>query len=181
MYPELRAASLDGLLEIGFDGYAIGGLSVGEPEAERSRCSIFWPTAAAGAYPRYLMGVGTPEDIVAAVQRGIDMFDCVMPTRNARNGHLFTASGTVRIRNAVHKLRHRPAGPDLRLLHLPQLQPRLPAPPGQVQRDPRLPAQYHPQPDLLSGPDARLREAVAVGSTISSRTSTPAVCVIMRG
>jgi queuine tRNA-ribosyltransferase len=89
--------------EIGFDGYAIGGLSVGEPEAERSGCWIFWPTAAGGApaLPDGCRHAGGHRQ--AAVQRGIDMFDCVMPTRNARNGHLFTSQGTVRIRNAVHK------------------------------------------------------------------------------
>jgi queuine tRNA-ribosyltransferase len=103
MYLELRAASLDGLLELGFDGYAVGGLSVGEPPEERLKVLDFLAERLPRDRPRYLMGVGTPEDIVAAVQRGIDMFDCVMPTRNARNGHLFTAAGTVRIRNAVHK------------------------------------------------------------------------------
>jgi queuine tRNA-ribosyltransferase len=103
MYTELRAASLEGLLQIGFDGYAIGGLSVGEPPQERLKVLDFLAGRLPPDHPHYLMGVGTPEDIVGAVQRGIDMFDCVMPTRNARNGHLFTHAGTVRIRNAVHK------------------------------------------------------------------------------
>ena len=103
MYTELRAASLEGLLQIGFDGYAIGGLSVGEPRQERLKVLDFLAGRLPPDHPHYLMGVGTPEDIVGAVQRGIDMFDCVMPTRNARNGHLFTHAGTVRIRNAVHK------------------------------------------------------------------------------
>ncbi|MGB5833123.1 MAG: tRNA guanosine(34) transglycosylase Tgt [Thiohalocapsa sp.] len=103
MYTDLRAASLEGLLKIGFDGYAIGGLSVGEPRDERLKVLDFLAERLPRDHPRYLMGVGTPEDIVAGVQRGIDMFDCVMPTRNARNGHLFTHAGTVRIRNAVHK------------------------------------------------------------------------------
>lgn len=103
MYEPLRKISLDGLLEIGFDGYAIGGLSVGEPKDEMKKViSSLAPQMPKNA-PRYLMGVGTPEDIVEAVRRGIDMFDCVMPTRNARNGHLFTSTGVVRIRNAANK------------------------------------------------------------------------------
>lgn len=100
VYEPLRDASLQGLLEIGFDGYAVGGLSVGEPPEDRWRILDFLATRLPEHRPRYLMGVGTPEDIVEAVRRGIDMFDCVMPTRNARNGHLFTHAGTVRIRNA---------------------------------------------------------------------------------
>ena len=102
VYPDLRARSLDGLMEIGFDGYAVGGLSVGEPPADRWRVLDFLAERLPVLSPRYLMGVGTPEDIVEAVARGIDMFDCVLPTRNARNGHLFTHQGVVRIRNAVH-------------------------------------------------------------------------------
>ncbi|MFE8032125.1 tRNA guanosine(34) transglycosylase Tgt [Thiohalocapsa marina] len=111
MHTELRAASLDGLMALGFDGYAVGGLSVGEPPAERLRVLDFLADRLPVERPRYLMGVGTPEDIVAAVQRGIDMFDCVMPTRNARNGHLFTHQGVVRIRNAVHRTDEGPLDP----------------------------------------------------------------------
>jgi queuine tRNA-ribosyltransferase len=111
MFPDLRSASLDGLLEIGFDGYAVGGLSVGEPKAERERILDHLGPRLPDDRPRYLMGVGTPEDIVAAVQRGIDMFDCVLPTRNARNGHLFTRFGDVRIRNARHRDDPRPLDP----------------------------------------------------------------------
>ncbi len=103
MYPELRAQSLAGLVEIGFDGLALGGLSVGEPEAERVAVLEATVPAMPAGQPRYLMGVGTPADILAAVARGIDMFDCVLPTRNARNGHLFTADGVVRIRNARYR------------------------------------------------------------------------------
>lgn len=103
MYPELRAVSLNGLTEIGFDGYAIGGLSVGETEDERIMILDHLQPQLPADKPRYLMGVGRPEDIVEAVRRGVDMFDCVMPTRNARNGHLFTRFGDVRIRNAKHK------------------------------------------------------------------------------
>jgi queuine tRNA-ribosyltransferase len=112
MFPHLRAASLQGLLAIGFDGYAVGGLSVGEPEAERLRVLDFLSDRLPADKPRYLMGVGTPEDIVAAVQRGIDMFDCVLPTRNARNGYLFTHAGTVRIRNAAQRHDDGPLDPD---------------------------------------------------------------------
>jgi queuine tRNA-ribosyltransferase len=103
VYDELRGESLAGLTEIGFDGYAVGGLSVGEPPEDRWRVLDYLSTRLPADRPRYLMGVGTPEDIVQAVGRGIDMFDCVMPTRNARNGHLFTHQGVVRIRNARYR------------------------------------------------------------------------------
>ncbi|AMX03045.1 tRNA guanosine(34) transglycosylase Tgt [Microbulbifer thermotolerans] len=103
MYPELRDISLRGLTDIGFDGYAIGGLSVGEPKEEMIRVLDHLAHRMPADRPRYLMGVGKPEDIVEAVRRGVDMFDCVMPTRNARNGHLFTAEGVVKIRNARHR------------------------------------------------------------------------------
>ena len=110
MHTDLRRESLAGLAEIGFDGYAIGGLSVGEPREEMlAVLDLLGPEMPQDA-PRYLMGVGTPADLVDAVARGIDLFDCVMPTRNARNGHLFTSSGVIRIRNAVH--RHDPAPLD---------------------------------------------------------------------
>ena len=108
MYPELREQSLKGLLDIGFDGLAIGGLSVGEPKEEMIRTLDYLPTWMPEEKPRYLMGVGKPEDLVEGVRRGVDMFDCVMPTRNARNGHLFTAEGTVKIRNAKHRFDTRP-------------------------------------------------------------------------
>jgi queuine tRNA-ribosyltransferase len=103
MYPHLRDQSLQGLLNIGFDGYAIGGLSVGEPADEMLEILSHTVIGMPGEKPRYLMGVGTPEDIVAAVRRGIDMFDCVLPTRNARNGYLFASTGSIRIRNAEHR------------------------------------------------------------------------------
>lgn len=103
MYMNLREESLSGLVNIGFDGYAIGGLSVGEPKADMVRVLDELPQQMPEDKPRYLMGVGRPEDIVEAVRRGVDMFDCVMPTRNARNGHLFTASGVIKIRNARHR------------------------------------------------------------------------------
>ncbi|MDE1460521.1 tRNA guanosine(34) transglycosylase Tgt [Spartinivicinus poritis] len=103
MYQDLREQSLQALNGIGFDGYAIGGLSVGEPKHEMMQVLSGVTHLMPENKPRYLMGVGTPEDIVEAVRRGVDMFDCVMPTRNARNGHLFTSTGVVKIRNAVNK------------------------------------------------------------------------------
>jgi queuine tRNA-ribosyltransferase len=112
MYPDLRTRSLDGLTEIGFDGYAVGGLAVGEPEPERLAVLDHLADRLPADKPRYLMGVGTPADIVKAVQRGIDMFDCVMPTRHARNGYLFTSEGQLRIRNARHKTDTGPLDPN---------------------------------------------------------------------
>jgi queuine tRNA-ribosyltransferase len=112
MYPHLREDSLAGLTEIGFDGYAIGGLSVGETEAERLHVLDRLMPRMPADRPRYLMGVGRPEDIVEAVRRGVDMFDCVMPTRNARNGHLFIHAGVVKIRNSVHRADTGPLDPD---------------------------------------------------------------------
>ena len=108
MHMPLRQASIEGLTRIGFDGYAIGGLAVGEPKEERERVLEELQPLLPQDRPRYLMGVGTPQDIVAAVLRGVDMFDCVMPTRNARNGHLFTTRGVIRIRNATYEKDLRP-------------------------------------------------------------------------
>ena len=108
MYPELRTRSAEGLKQIGFDGYAIGGLAVGEPEEVRNHTLDHIAPQLPEDRPRYLMGVGRPEDLVEAVARGVDMFDCVMPTRNARNGHYFTSFGTVRVRNAKYERDLRP-------------------------------------------------------------------------
>ncbi|EXJ10172.1 Queuine tRNA-ribosyltransferase [Nitrincola nitratireducens] len=108
MYPDLRDESMAGLAEIDFDGYAIGGLSVGEPKDEMIKVLDHLAYKMPENKPRYLMGVGKPEDIVEAVRRGVDMFDCVIPTRNARNGFLFTSTGVVKIRNAVNKTDTRP-------------------------------------------------------------------------
>jgi queuine tRNA-ribosyltransferase len=108
MYEELRDESLAGLEAIDFGGFAIGGLSVGEPKAEMSRILAHTAPRLPRYKPRYLMGVGTPEDLVHGVQAGIDMFDCVMPTRNARNGHLFTRYGDIKIKNAQHRNDPRP-------------------------------------------------------------------------
>jgi queuine tRNA-ribosyltransferase len=104
MFEDLREESVGALSALGFDGYAIGGLSVGESREERRRIEAHVPARLPADKPRYLMGVGTPEDIVSAVTNGIDMFDCVLPTRNARNGWLFTRHGDVKIRNARHRL-----------------------------------------------------------------------------
>jgi queuine tRNA-ribosyltransferase len=108
MHEDLRDESRLGLEEIGFDGYAIGGLSVGEPKEDMLRVLEHTAPKLPAGRPRYLMGVGTPEDLVEAVSRGIDMFDCVLPTRNARNGWLFTRFGDVRIKNAAHRCDTRP-------------------------------------------------------------------------
>ncbi len=102
-FPDLRDHSLDALLEIGFDGYAIGGLAVGEPKEEMFKILNHLAPKIPENKPRYLMGVGTPEDLINSVMCGVDMFDCVMPTRNARNGCLFTSEGIVRLRNSVYK------------------------------------------------------------------------------
>ena len=112
MHGALRLASLEALTKLDFPGFAVGGLAVGEPEAERLRILETVVPHMPAARPRYLMGVGRPEDIVAAVLRGIDMFDCVMPTRHARNGHLFTATGVINIRNSVHQADLGPIDPE---------------------------------------------------------------------
>ena len=108
MFEHLRQASLEQLVEMDFPGYAVGGVSVGEPKEDMLRITAHTPHRLPAHKPRYLMGVGTPEDLVYGVQQGVDMFDCVMPTRNARNGHLFTRFGDLKIRNARHKTDPRP-------------------------------------------------------------------------
>jgi len=112
MHESLRDRSLAGLTALGFDGYAIGGLSVGEPKEEMRRILAYTAPKLPAASPRYLMGVGTPEDLVESVTAGIDMFDCVMPTRNARNGWLFTRRGSIKIRNAQYRDDLRPLDAD---------------------------------------------------------------------
>ncbi|MBH1965842.1 MAG: tRNA guanosine(34) transglycosylase Tgt [Comamonadaceae bacterium] len=108
MFEHLRQESLEALVEMDFPGYAIGGVSVGEPKEDMQRITAHSPHRLPAHKPRYLMGVGTPEDLVYGVRHGVDMFDCVMPTRNARNGHLFTRFGDLKIRNARHKTDHKP-------------------------------------------------------------------------
>ena len=112
MFGDLRRTSLDGLVDTGFDGYAIGGLSVGEPKDEMAAVLRSLMPAMPAARPRYLMGVGTPRDLVRGVQLGVDMFDCVLPTRNGRNGYLFTSRGVVKIRNARHRTADVPPDAD---------------------------------------------------------------------
>jgi len=111
MYEDLRIHSIRGLLEIGFDGYALGGLSVGETKPAMADALAFCTPHMPQDKPRYLMGVGTPQDLINGVAAGIDMFDCVLPTRNARNGWLYTSEGVVKIRNAVNRLDTRPLDP----------------------------------------------------------------------
>lgn len=108
VYGDLRIESLEALVEIGFDGYALGGLAVGEPVKDRIKVLDLVAPRMPVESPRYLMGVGTPEDIVESVRRGIDLFDCVLPTRNARNGHLFVSDGVVKIRNAKYNTADEP-------------------------------------------------------------------------
>jgi queuine tRNA-ribosyltransferase len=108
MYEHLRQESLQALVEMDFPGYAVGGVSVGEPKEEMQRIMAHTPHRLPAHKPRYLMGVGTPEDLVEGVTQGVDMFDCVMPTRNARNGHLFTRFGDLKLRNARHRVDERP-------------------------------------------------------------------------
>jgi len=112
MHEDLRDESLAGLLDIGFDGYAIGGLSVGEPKEEMLRVLAHTAPRLPAQRPRYLMGVGTPEDLLAGIAAGIDMFDCVLPTRNARNGWLFTENGDIKMRNGRYKDDTRPLDPQ---------------------------------------------------------------------
>jgi queuine tRNA-ribosyltransferase len=112
MYEDLRDESLNALEQMNFDGYAIGGLSVGEPKEDMKRILEHTAPKMPPSKPRYLMGVGTPEDLVNAVSQGIDMFDCVMPTRNARNGWLFTQYGDVKIKNATYKMDMQPLDSD---------------------------------------------------------------------
>lgn len=112
MHESLRDESLAGLVDIGFDGYAVGGLSVGEPKDDMMRVLRHTAPKMPKDKPRYLMGVGKPEDLVEGVRRGIDMFDCVMPTRNARNSHLFTHTGVVKLRNAANKIDTGPIDPE---------------------------------------------------------------------
>jgi tRNA-guanine family transglycosylase len=165
MFEHLRQESLDALVALDLPGYAVGGVSVGEPKDEMLRIMAHTPHRLPAHKPRYLMGVGTPEDLVDGVAAGVDMFDCVMPTRNARNGHLFTRFGDLKIRNARHKsdpapldetcscyaCQGRTPGREQRR----RLLARLPAPPGPLRRDARPHAGQHPQPALLPEPHAR--------------------------
>lgn len=112
VYEDLRKQSIDGLMEIGFEGMAIGGLSVGEPKEHMRAMTKYCCDNLPEDKPRYLMGVGTPRDLIESVALGVDMFDCVMPTRNARNGSIFTSQGKLNIRNAEHRLSQEPLDPN---------------------------------------------------------------------
>ena len=112
MFEHLREESLAALVDMNFPGYAVGGVSVGEPKEDMLRIMAHTPHRLPANKPRYLMGVGTPEDLVEGVLNGVDMFDCVMPTRNARNGHLFTRYGDLKLRNARHKNDPQPLDPS---------------------------------------------------------------------
>ncbi|MEM6709049.1 MAG: tRNA guanosine(34) transglycosylase Tgt [Pseudomonadota bacterium] len=112
MFEQQRRESLAGLVDIGFDGYAVGGLSVGEPKADMQRVLEHIVPHMPAEKPRYLMGVGTPADLVHGVAQGVDMFDCVMPTRNGRNGYAFTSEGVIKIRNAKHRMSDEPLDPN---------------------------------------------------------------------
>ena len=159
MFEHLREESLDALVEMDFPGYAVGGVSVGEPKEEMLRIMAHTPHRLPADKPRYLMGVGTPEDLVEGVAQGVDMFDCVMPTRNARNGHLFTRFGDLKIRNA-RDIAPTSGRCDCRAC-------RLPTTCGAASRRAYLhhlercgemlapDARQHPQPALLPEPDAR--------------------------
>ena len=145
---DLRETSAREIVEIGFPGHAIGGLSVGEPKEDMHAVLAHLDPILPGDKPRYLMGVGTPEDILEGVARGVDMFDCVLPTRNARNGQLFTSHGRLSIRNA--RFRDDPGPrPGLPVPHLPQRQSRLPPPPAPGGGDDGGHPHDHPQPVLL--------------------------------
>ena len=143
------------LAEMNLPGYAIGGISVGEPKQDMRRIVAHTPQRLPPHKPRYLMGVGTPEDLVDGVAHGVDLFDCVMPTRNARNGHLFTRFGDLRLRNARYKDDPRPIDETCSCHACADFQPRLPAPPRPLRRDAGADAHQHPQPALLPEPDAR--------------------------
>ena len=134
---DLRARSAELTVGIGFEGYAIGGLSVGEPNQEMYDVIEQTAPLLPEEQPRYLMGVGTPVDLVEAVARGVDMFDCVMPTRNARNGQLFTRAGPLNIKNARYAEDVTARGPGLRVLHVPDVLARLPPPSLPRRRDDR--------------------------------------------
>ncbi len=153
--PSLRVASARGLIDIGFEGYAIGGLAVGEsPEVMRATIDETAPALPADR-PRYLMGVGTPEDILEAVARGIDMFDCVMPTRNGRHGVAFTRFGPINLKNARHADDPRPLDEAKSVPGRARLFAGLPASPGEEQRDARRRAAVRDQSRLLPAIDRR--------------------------
>ena len=151
----LRAESARALVDIGFDGYAIGGLAVGEPQEVMLKIVAETAPMLPADRPRYLMGVGTPHDLMEAVARGIDMFDCVLPTRNGRHGMAFTRFGSINLSNARHARRSAPARRGKRASGRAHLFARLSASPDQGQRDSRPGAAFDHQSCLLPGADGR--------------------------
>ena len=151
VHHDLRRESLAGLQAIDFPGYAVGGLAVGEPEEERLAVLEGLAPALPAERPRYLMGVGTPADLVKAVARGMDMFDCVIPTRHARNGQLFTSEGPLNIRNSRFQADTGPIDPRCGCYACRQLFALVLAASAAVQRDPRRAPRDDPQPPLLPG------------------------------
>ena len=156
--PKLRVESARALVDIGFHGYAVGGLAVGEPQEVMLRMIEEVAPVLPADVPRYLMGVGTPEDIVEAVARGIDMFDCVLPTRNGRHGLAFTRCGPINLKNARHAGDPRPLDEQSACPRRPHVFARLPSPPRQGERDARRNPAHHGQSSLLSGADRRTEE-----------------------
>ena len=174
MYENLRQESLDALVDMNFPGYAVGGVSVGEPKDEMLRIMAHTPHRLPAHKPRYLMGVGTPEDLVEGVAQGVDMFDCVMPTRNARNGTLFTRFGDLKASQRETQSRPRPARQHLQLLHLcrshtrrwfgqRRFQPRVFAPLRPLRRNARPHVDHDSQLALLLEPDARSAQCTGRG------------------
>ena len=154
LFPELREASAHDITALDFPGYAIGGVSVGEPRETIAPTVRETAARLPEDRPRYLMGVGLPGDLVRAVARGVDLFDCVLPTRNARNGTLFTSAGRINIKRAEYQRDPRPLDEALWMRGLRAIQSRLSAPPVHLRRDPGRASAHDPQPDLLSGLDA---------------------------
>ena len=149
VHPGLRTESVQATVALGFEAYAIGGLSVGEPPEVTYDVVAHTAPQLPDDRPRYLMGSGMPDDLVECVARGIDLFDCVLPTRNARNGQLLTRTGPISIKNARYAEDPGPPDPDVRLLHLPALFAGVFTALVRGRRDGRGHAQYRPQPLLL--------------------------------
>ena len=150
IYEDLRERSALELMQMDFPGYSIGGLAVGEPKEDMFRITAFLNDILPKDKPRYLMGVGTPSDLLNNIANGVDMFDCVMPTRNARKGSIFTRNGKMIIKAATTRTISAPSTP-LRLLYLPPFLPRLHPTPHLHERNPRHAPHHHPQPLFLPG------------------------------
>ena len=175
LFPELRRESAACLSEMPFDGFAIGGLAVGESKSEREDVCEFTAQLLPADKPRYLMGVGTPLDILEAVHRGVDMFDCIMPTQLAQRGAVFTSRGFLQMRRGVYKFSEEKLDPDLRLPDLRALLARLSASPHEDERDARLAAPRQAQHPFLPPAHARhpRRAFWPTASSISIGKSAP--------